>query len=64
MPRVSRRHAVIQAQVSDEYWLGDSGSRNGTYVNAKRIAKPTRLQHADVIRRCACLRDSTCHNSF
>ena len=41
MPRVSRRHAVIQAQVSDEYWLGDSGSRNGTYVNAKRIAKPT-----------------------
>lgn len=48
--RVSRRHAVIQAQLGDEYWLVDFGSRNGTYLNEKRIVQPTRLQHGDVIR--------------
>lgn len=47
--RVSRRHAVIQAQQGG-YWLVDFGSRNGTYVNDRRIAQPTRLQHGAVVR--------------
>jgi pSer/pThr/pTyr-binding forkhead associated (FHA) protein len=47
--RVSRRHAVIQAQEGG-YWLVDFGSRNGTYVNDQRIAQPTRLQHGAVVR--------------
>lgn len=41
---VSRRHAVIQAQGEQEYWLVDFGSRNGSYVNGQRIAQPTRLR--------------------
>src|SRR5450432_1010326 len=40
---VSRRHAVIQAQGDQEYWLVDFGSRNGSYVNGQRVARPTRL---------------------
>lgn len=48
--RVSRRHAVIQAQVGGEFWLVDFGSRNGTYLNDKRIVQPTRLQPGDVLR--------------
>ncbi len=40
---VSRRHAVIQAQGDQEYWLVDFGSRNGSYVNGQRVAQPTRL---------------------
>ena len=41
---VSRRHAVIQAQGDQEFWLVDFGSRNGSYVNGQRIAQPTRLR--------------------
>jgi len=48
--RVSRRHAVIQAQQESEFWLVDFGSRNGTYVNDRRIARPTRLHSGDVVR--------------
>jgi pSer/pThr/pTyr-binding forkhead associated (FHA) protein len=40
---VSRRHAVIQPQGDQEYWLVDFGSRNGSYVNGQRVAQPTRL---------------------
>jgi len=48
--RVSRRHAIIQAQGQNEFWLVDFGSRNGTYLNGQRIIQPTRLQHGDVLR--------------
>ena len=48
--RVSRRHAVIQAQLDNEYWLVDFGSRNGTYLNDKRMVQPTRLEDGDVVR--------------
>ena len=48
--RVSRRHAVIQAQGENGYWLVDFGSRNGTYLNGRRITSPRRLKHRDVIR--------------
>ncbi len=45
--RVSRRHAIIQAQHENEFWLVDFGSRNGTYLNSRRITMPQRLQHGD-----------------
>lgn len=47
---VSRRHAVIQAQGEQEYWLVDFGSSNGTYLNGQRIARPTRLSDGDALR--------------
>src|SRR5436190_6477963 len=48
--RVSRRHALIQVQGDQEYWLVDFGSRNGTYLNDQRIVRPTRLRHGDRIK--------------
>lgn len=48
--RVSRRHAVIQAQQQGEFWLVDFGSRNGTFLNDRRIAQPTRLHDGARLR--------------
>src|SRR5947207_2463617 len=48
--RVSRRHALIQVQGENEFWLVDFGSRNGTYLNRQRIVRPTRLRHGDRIK--------------
>ena len=48
--RVSRRHAVIQAQQQGEFWLVDFGSRNGTFLDDRRIAQPTRLHHGARLR--------------
>jgi len=48
--RVSRRHALIQMQGENEFWLVDFGSRNGTYLNEQRIVRPTRLRHTDRIK--------------
>ncbi len=45
----SRRHAVVQRQGDNEYWLVDYGSRNGTYLNGRRIAQPSRLNNGDII---------------
>ncbi len=46
---VSRRHALIQVQDVGQYWLVDLGSSNGTRLNDRRVTRPTRLQHSDVI---------------
>lgn len=48
--RVSRRHATIHAQGAREFWLVDLGSRNGTYLNGRRVSQPTRLRDADRIQ--------------
>src|ERR1044071_9544327 len=48
--RVSRRHALIQVQGENEFWLVDFGSRNGAYLNDQRIIRPTRLRHGDRIK--------------
>ena len=48
--KVSRRHALIHVQEQNAHWLVDLGSRNGTYLNGRRVAQPTRLRHADRIR--------------
>lgn len=33
-----------------EYWLVDLGSRNGTYVNERRVSRPTPLRDGDRIQ--------------
>lgn len=48
--KVSRKHAVINCQSGDEYWLSDLSSANGTYVNQLRVSQPTRLRPGDEIR--------------
>lgn len=48
--RVSRRHAIVHAQGQSEFWLVDHGSRNGTYVNDRRVLQPCRLRDGDRIR--------------
>jgi RsiW-degrading membrane proteinase PrsW (M82 family) len=45
---VSTRHAVIQAE-SDGYYLIDQQSRNGTFVNGRRIQR-AKLNNRDVIQ--------------
>jgi len=46
---VSRRHAVIHREGAGKCWIADYGSRNGTFVNARRITQPTTLSHGDLI---------------
>jgi class 3 adenylate cyclase len=46
---VSRRHAHIEVE-GDKHILVDEGSRNGTLLNGKRMAKSTRLQPGDEVR--------------
>ena len=49
-PRVSRRHAVIQSQSSNAALiLIDMGSRNGVFLNGKRISQPALLRNRDRI---------------
>lgn len=47
---VSRRHALIHLQSGSEYWLADLGSRNGTFINGRRVSRPTRLDSGDRIQ--------------
>ncbi len=46
---VSRRHAMIQLISGCKYYIFDLGSRNGTYVNGKRIQLPQLLCNGDHI---------------
>jgi class 3 adenylate cyclase len=48
--KVSRRHALIHPQGENEFWLVDLGSRNGTYVNQRRLSQPIRLRDGDQIQ--------------
>ena len=46
---ISRRHAELKP--SGRGWmLEDLKSANGTYINGKRVERPTRLKHGDQIR--------------
>ena len=47
-PRVSKLHCAIISNAGKLY-LKDMESRNGTYLNGKRLAKPIVLQKDDVI---------------
>jgi len=50
-PLVSRVHCVVH-RIRSSWYVEDSGSRNGTWVNDKRIrpGKAVRLEPGDLIR--------------
>ncbi|NPV52895.1 MAG: FHA domain-containing protein [Firmicutes bacterium] len=47
-PYVSAVHARIVRR-GEGYWLEDLGSRNGTFVNGKRVSRAVRLRPGDTI---------------
>ena len=49
-PTVSRQHAIVRCHNGYEYQLMDLGSRNGTYVDDKRVVMPVTLQSGAKIR--------------
>jgi pSer/pThr/pTyr-binding forkhead associated (FHA) protein len=46
---VSRQHARVWTS-GGRFWVEDLGSRNGTFVNGRRIAGPTGLRDGDVLQ--------------
>jgi adenylate cyclase len=46
-PNVSRKHALVQREASDEYYLSDLGSRNGTTRNGLPVTAPVPLRDGD-----------------
>jgi hypothetical protein len=49
---VSRRHCAILVHASRGCELHDTASKNGTFLNETKLAKPTRLKCGDKIRMC------------
>jgi class 3 adenylate cyclase len=48
--RASRRHALIHDRGAQGFWIVDLGSRNGTFVNNRRVQQPARLKDGDAIQ--------------
>jgi adenylate cyclase len=46
---ISRNHAMLQVTEEGNFYLIDLGSRNGTFVNEKRVSIPITLQDGDQI---------------
>lgn len=44
---LSRNHAMLQSMGLGEFYLIDLGSRNGTFVNGRRVNVPIALQNGD-----------------
>jgi hypothetical protein len=49
---VSRRHCAILVHAGDSCELHDVASKNGTFLNGRKIEGPTRLKSGDEIRMC------------
>jgi adenylate cyclase len=49
-PHVSRQHAIIRCHNAYEYQIMDLGSRNGTFVDGRRVITPLTLRHGSVIK--------------
>lgn len=49
---VSRRHCAILVHAAQGCELHDVASKNGTFINGRRIAGPTRLTTGDEITMC------------
>ena len=49
-PHVSRQHAIVRCHNAWQYQIMDLGSRNGTYVNGRRVITPVLLEHGAVVR--------------
>lgn len=46
---ISRNHAMLQCMESGEYYLIDLGSRNGSFINGRRVSVPVILQNGDLL---------------
>ena len=44
---ISRNHAMLQSMETGEFYLIDLGSRNGSFVNGRRVSIPVTLHHGD-----------------
>ncbi len=44
---ISRNHAMLQVTETGEFYLIDLGSRNGSFVNGRRVSIPVTLRNAD-----------------
>lgn len=44
---ISRNHAMLQSMDTGEYYLIDLGSRNGSFVNGRRVSIPVTLHNGD-----------------
>ncbi|GAB4170549.1 MAG: hypothetical protein Fur0032_09460 [Terrimicrobiaceae bacterium] len=49
-PLVSRQHAIVRCHNAFQYQIMDLGSRNGTFVNGRRVITPTTLSPGAIIR--------------
>ena len=49
---VSRRHCAVLVHAGDVCELHDVASKNGTFLNGRKIDGPTRLKTGDEIRMC------------
>src|SRR5215468_4268401 len=49
-PLVSRQHALIRCHDGYQYQIIDLGSRNGTFVNDRRVVTPVTLDNGARIR--------------
>ncbi|MET9431128.1 MULTISPECIES: FHA domain-containing protein [unclassified Streptomyces] len=45
---VSRRHAELEAHPDGTYWIHDTGSHNGTFLNGRRVAR-ARVTPDDIV---------------
>ncbi|MBU3947542.1 MAG: FHA domain-containing protein [Proteobacteria bacterium] len=48
-PLVSRNHGIIRSIGKEQYYLLDTGSRNGIYHNSRRISSPVLLKNNDTV---------------
>lgn len=46
---ISRNHAMLQGSDSGRFYLIDLGSRNGTFVNGRRVSVPVILHDGDLL---------------
>jgi adenylate cyclase len=46
---ISRNHAMIQCMENGVFYLIDLGSRNGSFVNGRRVSVPVTLQDGDLL---------------
>lgn len=44
---ISRNHAMLQCMETGEFYLIDLGSRNGSFVNGRRVSIPVTLRNGD-----------------
>jgi adenylate cyclase len=46
---ISRNHAMFQGTDNGQFYLIDLGSRNGTFINGRRVSVPIILKDSDLL---------------